>query len=412
MTADPMDILIREMREDEARESLKLSKKSFGFLEGLFITKPKSAVVAVAGEKIVGGAFYKVERFGRKKLGIVDFIFVDPEMHGKGIGRQTYDNVIRLLWEQGCDALMAIVRDDNVASWGMFAKSGFVRVSSLRLCGFLGFAGVAKLFLTTYGISIGHECYIAAPDKEDISRCGKTGKNAVQVLAYLAINLMLAMVLILIAENKLYPLIAAAFVLSGSVFAGYIATLFSKQMWRFRLIGGGIIACLSGMVVTPVASVFFFIPIVGNWYPASYVNSPQFRRAMAASSISTWVFLLLLPLFAIIIRGSTPFFEYAATVASPLLILKCFPMNPISSYGGGRVYEWNKVVYWAFVTITITAIAAPLIMRTFIRTEHVLPGNPDITITETVEINPDINLVRTVQEEAHYFETRCPKTSC
>lgn len=96
-----MEIHIRTMQPEEAKEALAVYRKSFGFPEGYFSPKPKEAIVAVADGKIVGGLFYKTKVIAKKKLGYIDFLFTDPAHQGKGIARKLCAEGFKLMWEQG-----------------------------------------------------------------------------------------------------------------------------------------------------------------------------------------------------------------------------------------------------------------------------------------------------------------------
>jgi len=358
-----MEIQIREMRDTEAQEALALSKKAFGLLEGIFIPRPKTGIVAVYNDKIVGGVFYKAATYGKTKLGTIDFIFVDPSVHGKGVGKQLYEYVITRLWKQGCDAIAAIVRDDNIASWGMFVNGGFVRASLPKLVRLMGVSGIAKLLLSTYGISIGYECYIALPDRDETLVYEKSTNSAGQILAYIAINIFIVAFLIFMVEHKLSFLSAILIVFPGCVLAGYIGTLLTKRKWRFRLVAGGAVICLVNIVIALVVRLFYFIPLVGNWYPHNYENSPHFRKDLAINAIFVWVYLLVLSAITIITGSSVPFLKYVSYIASMLLILRCLPFDPVTSYGGGRVFEWNKIVYAAFAITSVLVIVLTRLLQ-------------------------------------------------
>lgn len=344
------------MRDAEAHEALVLSKKAFGLLEGTFIPKPKTGIVAVFDDKIVGGVFYKIATYGKKKLGTIDFIFVDPSVHGKGVGKQLYEYAVIFLWEQGCDALAAIVRDDNIASWGIFVNGGFVRAGLPKLARLLGLSGIAKMFLTTYGVSIGYECYIALPGREETLIYEKSASSAGQILAYITINLSIVAFLLFVIEHGLSFLAASLFVFSSCVLTGYTGTLLSKHKWRFRLVAGGAGICLLGIITMLVFKVFCFIPLVGNWYPHKYENSPHFKRDMAINAIFVWAYLLALSAITIITDTFTPFLTYVSYIASILLIIRCIPFDPATSYGGGRVFQWNKLVYGIFAAASVSII--------------------------------------------------------
>ena len=77
---------IRAMKETEAKQVRKLGKKTFEWFEGLFIPKPKNCYVALNDSEIIGAVLYKFLTISDKKIGYVDYIFVDKAFHGKGIG--------------------------------------------------------------------------------------------------------------------------------------------------------------------------------------------------------------------------------------------------------------------------------------------------------------------------------------
>ena len=56
-----MSLTFRSMNPGEGPELKKLAQKSFGPIEGLFVTKPKTAIVAALDEKMVGEFVYQVE---------------------------------------------------------------------------------------------------------------------------------------------------------------------------------------------------------------------------------------------------------------------------------------------------------------------------------------------------------------
>ena len=59
-------------------------------LESLWVGKPKQAVVAVKDGKIVGAILYKFFQSSGRKVGYLDYAFVDPDFHGQGVGGILY----------------------------------------------------------------------------------------------------------------------------------------------------------------------------------------------------------------------------------------------------------------------------------------------------------------------------------
>ena len=338
------------MNPGEAPALKKLAQKSFGPVEGLFVTKPTSAIVAALDEKTVGGFTYQIETAGDKKVGFASFLFTDPAFQGQGIGKRLCEEGIRQMWEEGCDVLVTLVRDDNVASWGAFEKNGLVLASLFKLSRLVGWPGIAKLCVKTiYGLSIGHDFYVALQDEKSTSLYRhKKERSAGQIVAYVLINILLLLRIALAAENIFYGMASAALVFWGVILAGYIGTIFSGRKWNFRFAGGGMPIYL--VVNFAIRGIF---PLIGNWYPSSYENTQKFKRDMAINAIAVWVFLL-----GLVAAGKTvgdPL-RLASSIASVLLVLRCLPIPAFESSGFGRVFRWSKIALGLLIAASIVVV--------------------------------------------------------
>ena len=345
-----MNLTFRSMNPGEGPELKKLAQKSFGLIEGLFVTKPKTAIVAILDEKIVGGFVYQVETIGDKKIGFASFLFIDPTFQGQGIGKRLIEEGLQRLWEEGCDVLVTFVRDDNIASWGAFEKNGFVLASLSRLARLVGWPGVAKLCVKTiYGFSVGHDFYVSLRDEKstDLYR-HKKEESAGQIAAYVIINILLSLPIVLAAGNMFYAMVSTAFFFLGMVLMGYLGTLFSKRKWNFRFIGGG----MPVYFIISLATRGFF-PLIGNWYPSRYENTPEFKRDMAINAIVVWLFLLGLAAVGKIAGDSL---QVVSEIVSLLLFFRCLPVPTFESLGFGRVFRWNKIVLGLLVAASITLV--------------------------------------------------------
>ena len=347
-----MDLIFRSMNPDEAPGLRKLARKSFGPIEGWFVTKPEKAIVAVLDGKIVGGFMYEFEASGGMKIGIASFFFTDPAFQGQGIGKRLCEEGVRHLWSEGCDALVTFVRDDNVASWGAFEKNGFVLAGLPRLARLLGLPGFAKLCVkSTYGLwSIGHDVYVALRDEKSTSLC-KKGVGFRQIIAYIIINTIFLLPFAMFARYTFLALAAVASVFLGMVLAGYLGTLFSKRRWHFRFTSGGGI-----MYLVINAAPRAFCPLIGNWYPDRYENTPKFRRDMAVNAIAVWVFLLGVAAAGAIASDSSVFLRYVSNIVPVLLVFRCLPVPVFESSGFGRVFKWNKIVFGMLVAASVFLI--------------------------------------------------------
>lgn len=132
------NLIVREMRDGEQKALVKLAHKAFPCFEALFVNHPKRAMVAEYDGQLVGGMMYKFNYAGNKKVAYIEQAFVDPAYHGNGVAKQMYTQTFRFLWEQGCDAITALVKDDNIGSWKPCMDNGFQRVSITEACKRIG----------------------------------------------------------------------------------------------------------------------------------------------------------------------------------------------------------------------------------------------------------------------------------
>lgn len=345
-----MEILIRQMKPEEARTVQKIAQHSFGALEGIGIPKPKQAIVAVSGDTIVGAVQYKFHRAGGKKIGYFDYAFVAQDYRSQGIGNMLYKAATDYLWEQGCDAQTALVKDDNVGSWRLFLKNGFARASLPELAEQFGLLGAFKLYFgTLFGIAVGMDYYAALRGRQFPDR---KGGSARQIIGYLSANLLLSLFFLFSERTNRGALLAAYFAfLAGGILFGYMGTLFSSRKWHFRLCSGGGVICalvnLSGGVY----------PMAGNWYPESYHNSDEFRRDMGIQALTGWIFVIALTLCSAFMNEKHIFLRYLNQMGKIFLLYRVFAFYPFESFGGGRVYRWNRGIYFLMAALSLALFA-------------------------------------------------------
>lgn len=351
-----MGLIIRNMQGHEAPEVEKLGRRAFVGLESLFVSKPRQALVALKDGRIAGAVQYKIFRSGTRKIGYIDFAFVDPALHHQGIGGVLYRESIAFLWAQGCDALTAAVKDDNIGSWGLLVKNGFSRVSLPDMIKMFGFGGMLRhYFGTPFCIGVGMDYYVALRD--GACACGKGG-SAKQIAAYCGANLLLFLpVLLRGANNWAAALAAYGVLLAGIVLCGYIATRFSKRKWRFRLTNGG-------MLVYAVVNYFSgAYPVIGNWYPERYENTQDFRRDMGINALAGWVYVLVLSLIPLLGIGQSLFLRYIGQFGALLLLYRVLALYPFEAFGGMRVFRWSRRLYILMAVCSVAVFVASLLMN-------------------------------------------------
>ena len=353
-----MNITIREMKPEEKQEVKKIGIKAFkGGIEKFFVPRPKDALVALIDDKIVGAFLCKFYNLGGKKIGYVDYLFIDPDYHGKGVGKNLLEEGLDYMWSCGCDGLSTTVKDDNVGSWSLFVKNGFTRVSFKEMIQHLGLGGAIKhYFTTTFAIAVGMEYYLVLKDTDISSPKDDTGNStvkentAMQITAYVLVNLLLVMAgFIGGVENAHYLIGGYAVIFVGMVFSGFIGSRFSKEIWHFRFNDGG-------ALISFLLNLSGFFPMIGNWYPKKYRRGEDFKRALGFTAFTQWCYILFLSILPLIGFTIYPIIDTASKNASYLLLYLVFAFYPFESFGGGRVWRWNKWVYMIMTILSLISI--------------------------------------------------------
>lgn len=343
------------MEVNEATEVYKIGKRAFTGLESLFVGKPKLALVAVKDEKIVGAILYKFFQCGGKKIGYVDYAFIDPDFHNQGVGGILYKAATAFLWEQGCDMLTAVVKDDNVGSWRLFLKNGFSRVSLPDMVRQFGFTGMLRhYFGTPFCFGIGMEYYVALQAQPCPSSKGGSTK---QIASYLLANLLLFFFMLLrVPESIVAAFSAYVILLAGGIMAGYIGTLFTKRKWSYRLNNGGLLICI-------LANFFGGVyPLIGNWYPDHYENTDSFHRDMGINALAGWIFVLALSALSALGICQTVLFQYIGQIGALFLLYRVMAFYPFESFGGRRVYCWKRWLYLLMAVLSLAVFVSVFIL--------------------------------------------------
>jgi len=340
---------IRVMREDEAQAVRRLGKKTFEWFESLFVPKPKECYVAIEGDKIVGAILYKYMKVGHNKIGYVDYLFTDKTVHGKGIGSQLVDACIKTMQEEGCSGYSAIVRDDNVGSWKLFVNRGFQRIGLNDLVNNFGVLGLlGHSFKTPLFIATGMEYYLKL-EKETTSV--KKENSFSQILNYLIYTILILMPTLMFGlERTFYVIGSLVFVIGIRIIAGYIGTLFSKEDWYFRVTDGG-------YFIPVIASFFGGIYLIsGNWYPRIYRKETGFNRSLGLTALAQWISLFFIVMINRTLLGDIKIIDSMAMMSVILMIISIIPLYPVATFGGKRIYDWNKWIFGIVVLFTIVTV--------------------------------------------------------
>lgn len=343
-------IEIRKMEPHEAKAVKKIAMRAFSGTERLFVSKPQEALVALYNGEIVGGIMVKYIVHKNVKIGYYDGAFIAPEHRGKGIATKLYKETADYLWAQGCTALSATVKDDNAASWTPLLGSGFLRVSlteGVRKLGVLSM--ILQYFATLMFMSNGMDFYLCVKDG-DLKP--KSTASVPQIATYLLINTLLFLLAAAWLGRTSFLSYTAAFftMIFGCALSGYIGTLFSKCKWQFRLTNCG------AVITVFINAIGGLYPLIGNWYPKKYENTDAQRQEMGLVALCDWVFILAATVCAQLFGGASVFLRQLCMLGEVFLIYKIIALYPFESYGGRRVFLWDKSVYVIFAIASLAVI--------------------------------------------------------
>lgn len=340
-----MNLIIRNMETHETKAVLKLGRQCFVGLEKLLLSKPQNALVALDNDELIGATIYKIIQLNSSiKVAYIEFAFIKKEYQGKGIGNAIYEEVSNLLKKSECTAVIALVADDNVASWKLFKNKGYGSISISKLYSFYGFYGGFKIWYNTmFAWAVGHKMW----------HTGIINKhNELQdFFLFLFINLIVILPVFFYCKNftnfiiwisNIYFLIITPLLISKFV------TLFFKSKWAFHTIQGGVLTSV-------VVSIFRgSLPVIGRMYPREYKNTQKLRQELGITAISEWISLLLIVIIFTCLRNNFQYFIVSVSLGKIYLLYHSIPVYPFASFGGKSIWNWNK--YLSIVLLIIAVI--------------------------------------------------------
>lgn len=342
-------IEIRAMKENEAQKVKDLGKRTFEWFESLFISNPENCFVAVENNRIIGAIMYKYLTIAGKKIGYVDYLFVDKSEHGKGIGSKLVEFCLETMKKADCDGYSALVRDDNVGSWKIFVNKGLYRVNLDNLIKQFGVLGMFRLtFKTPMNIATGMDLYLKL--ENDYLSVEKE-KSTLQILKYFIFTVLLLMPSLIYGfEHAFYLIGATVSVLGIRIVFGYLGTIFSNEKWYFRV-------CNGGYIIPFIASLFGGLFLIsGNWYPRFYRKDSAFKRSLGLTALAQWISLLLIVLITEAKLGELGYAKTMANIAGIFMLISIVPFYPFASFGGKRIFNWNRWLYLIIFLISLFTV--------------------------------------------------------
>lgn len=120
-------VTVRPLEPHEEEAFRRVARRSFGVLDSMFFsTRGDRALVAVLDDgEVVGGTVLRVVDAGERSVGVIDWVFADPERAPHGTGTALRDEALNWFDDEGVDEIIAAIEPMNTASEALHRGGGF-----------------------------------------------------------------------------------------------------------------------------------------------------------------------------------------------------------------------------------------------------------------------------------------------
>ncbi len=357
-----MAVEIREIRtEEEARELRRIGRRSFHPVFALILPKPKWAYGAFEDGRCLGGVLLK--RSG--ETGLIDWIFLGRDARGRGLAKQLVQRALEAFRRERLTTVAASVRDDNTASWNLFADRGLRAVSPIELIRKLGLVRAVRLSFVSfkvfaYGFDLWMGSLVRALEPRGREHAALTdtapGNGYTTLLWHLVLNLLPAASAIWLGGNDPMDWFLAlgllALVRLGFAYLGALPFYGPVRLRAAR--GGYLIA-----IVNHLAGGLLFHP--AYWHPRiSRWREPEHRNGLGVSAFLgvAGMMGLMLASSLLLARGLLPS-PLSAGVAESIVdagkLILIMELQPLfEAWSGRRILRWSP---WAYFPALAAGVA-------------------------------------------------------
>lgn len=349
-----MDAEIREIRtEEEARELRRIGRRSFHPVLSLILPKPKWAYGVFEDGRCLGGVLLKKSG----DTGLIDWIFLGRDARGRGLAKQLVQRALETFRQRGLTTVAASVRDDNTASWNLFADRGLRAVSPIELIRRFGLSSAARLsFISFKVVAYGFDLWLGSvaralePRSHEHADLPDTapGSDYTTLLWHLGLNLLPAVAAIWLGgRDPLNWLLGLGLVILARLSFAYVGALPFYRPMRLRASRGGYLVA----VVNHLAGGLLFHP--AYWHPkAPRWREPEYRRGLGISALLGVTGTMGLMLAASLLLSteilSSPLpagvAESIVGVGKLILIMELQPL--FEAWSGRRILRWSPCAYF------------------------------------------------------------------
>ncbi|HKK48259.1 MAG TPA: GNAT family N-acetyltransferase [Alkalispirochaeta sp.] len=334
-----------ESPEDETRVKT-LARRVFGAGGSLLLPRKRPwGFYAHRDGNVVGGAY--LDQVGRQE-GMFSWIFVDPAAQGHKLGRRLTETGIRAMEERGLMTQFTLIRDDNTASWNMFAKHGYTQPSVLR--SLFGYSPASFMKRLGYAFATGYSTWV----KDDRRPGGSVHPRRWAIAKTLTFSLFIGGALSLFSLRGIeFFYLAVAMVLGITALRMAVAYPIARLSGPVRFD-----APQGGTALSVILAVAF-----GSWWPAfgyfvpneDFWRDRDFRRHSGLQALATWMSMVVVSaglsrLFPVVFHsGMSTFFDI-------VIIYQMIPVFPFDGMDGAKVLNYSKTLYVIGLVASVLAL--------------------------------------------------------
>lgn len=263
------ELSVRPARQDEHGEVRAVAGRAFDLFDRLlYSTRGREVLVAVDGEdRVVGGVVLHATAAGSSgRLGIVHFIFADPEVRIPGIGTKLRDAADARFDELGCTETSARIDVTNSASQALHRAGGYRPATVGQQLQRWGWRLPMRWWQAGTGFDPGMQLWLR-PAPEDRARRPVWGA--------LAVTAMLNLLLVAIVAARAPRADAGVWTVAGTLVATVVLLLGAREgairaAARRQGLQLGHVPWTGGIVLAGTLAA-----VVGVWFPLTGSSTSQ-----------------------------------------------------------------------------------------------------------------------------------------